>query len=183
MADCASGLSYEHVGAPHLRTFRVKLPPRLVRNLDPIIKRAESHAKNLATGWKTELYSLTKCDMACHDIPGSKEYVKPIFEYICQAIQILYGSQKLIVDKNQPHILKYSAAMGHTGVELHHDRCDVTANLSLSNSTDYKGGGTMLVDIGRVVRLDKGEVLLHPGSMVHGGMDITEGTRYLLKHA
>jgi predicted 2-oxoglutarate/Fe(II)-dependent dioxygenase YbiX len=65
-------------------------------------------------------------------------------------------------------------------VELHHDRCDVTANLALSKRTDYKGGGTMLVDIDRVIRLEKGEVLLHPGSMVHGGMDITEGTRYLL---
>ena len=156
------------------------MPRYLIQKLDRIIECAEEHAKNLTTGWKTELYSLTKCDMACRDVPGSKEHVKPVFDYICQAIQILYGSQKMIMDKNQPHILKYSAAMGHTGVELHHDRCDVTANLALSNISDYKGGGTMLADIGRVVRLEKGEFLLHPGSMVHGGMDITEGTRFLL---
>lgn len=26
-------------------------------------------------------------------------------------------------------------------VELHHDRCDVTANLALSESHEYEGGG------------------------------------------
>ena len=206
----AAGLTYERVGLPHFNAFRVKLPPHLVQdNLDRIVAHAEAHAKTLSTGWKTELYSLTKCDMACRDIPGLKEYLRPVFEYVCQAIQILYGSQKLVIDKNQPHILKYSAAMGHTGgeqnvgwclalcmtfapthkslfprtqhaVELHHDRCDVTANLALSNSYDYEGGGTMLVDVGRVVKLEKGEFLLHPGSLVHGGIDITKGTRYLL---
>ena len=112
----ASGMTYERVGLPHFNAFRVKLPPHLIQdNLDRIVARAEDHAKTLCTGWKTELYSLTKCDMACRDIPGLKEYLRPVFEYVCQAIQVLYGSQKLVVDKNQPHILKYSAAMGHTG--------------------------------------------------------------------
>jgi predicted 2-oxoglutarate/Fe(II)-dependent dioxygenase YbiX len=65
-------------------------------------------------------------------------------------------------------------------VELHHDRCDVTANLALSKSTDYEGGGTLLADAGTVIRLEQGEFLLHPGSLVHGGMDISSGTRFLL---
>jgi hypothetical protein len=116
MADAVSGLSFERIGVRCLKAFRVKLPQHLVQNnLDQIIERAEEHAKTLSTGWKTELYSLTKCDMACRDIPGLKKYLRPIFDYICHAIQILYGSQTLIVDKNQPHILKYSAEMGHTG--------------------------------------------------------------------
>mmetsp|Transcript_23327 Transcript_23327/g.37970 ORF Transcript_23327/g.37970 Transcript_23327/m.37970 type:complete len:251 (-) Transcript_23327:1348-2100(-) len=107
---------HERVGAPYLRIFRVKLPPHLTENaMDDIIDHAENHATNLEDGWKTDLYSLTKCDMACRDIPGMKERTKPVFDYICHAIQVLYGCQKVIVDKNQPHILKYSADAGHTG--------------------------------------------------------------------
>lgn len=56
----------------------------------------------------------------------------------------------------------------------------MTANLALSHPRDYVGGGTFIVDVGRVIKLDQGEFLLHPGSLVHGGMDITDGTRYLL---
>jgi hypothetical protein len=149
-------------------------------HLTAIIDDAEKYARNLERGWRTDLYSLTKCDMACKDIPGMSEQIKPIFEYVCRSIQILYGGSRVVVDRNQPHILKYSAATGHTGVELHHDRCDVTANLALSRRSDYVGGGTFIVDVGRVIKLDRGEFLLHPGSLVHAGMDITEGTRYLL---
>jgi predicted 2-oxoglutarate/Fe(II)-dependent dioxygenase YbiX len=65
-------------------------------------------------------------------------------------------------------------------VELHHDRCDITANLVLSKSQTYEGGGTFIPDVGSVVKLEQGEFLLHPGSLVHGGMDIQKGTRYLL---
>jgi hypothetical protein len=204
---------YERVGMPHLRVFRVKLPPSLIDTLDSIIDGAEQHAQSLRKGWKTELYSLTKCDVACRDIPGIRKYVRPILDFTCHAIHALYGVPKLMVDKNQPHVLKYSAEMNHTGgrqfmyyivsiwegmfdacpfsslqftlvslmlVELHHDRCDVTANLLLSSNHDFKGGGTMIPDAAQVVMLQKGEVLLHPGSLVHGGMDITEGTRFLL---
>jgi hypothetical protein len=136
--------------------------------LDDIVALSERHVTRLPEGWKTDLYSLTKQDYALRDIPGMAQQIRPIHDYICKAIQILYGSRKVVVDKNQPHILKYSVESGHTGgkkkrlkeykellfhgllmsvqllfllVELHHDRCDVTSNLALSKSHEYKGGG------------------------------------------
>jgi hypothetical protein len=108
-------LIYERVGMPYLRVFRVKLPQSLIDTLDSIIESAEQHAQSLRKGWKTKLYSLTKCDVACHDIPGIRKYARRILYFICQAIQALYGVPKLMVDQNQPHILKYSADMNHTG--------------------------------------------------------------------
>jgi hypothetical protein len=110
------GICFERVGSAHLKVFRVKLPSHHIEGrLSTIIDQAERHAKTLAGGWKTDLYSLTKCDMACRDIPRMYELVQPIFDYICLSIQILYGCHKVVVDKNQPHILKYSAQTGHTG--------------------------------------------------------------------
>ena len=78
------------------------------------------------------------------------------------------------------HIYILHSTIFSVTVELHHDRCDITSNLALSRSDTYVGGGTTIAAIGQVVRLELGEVLLHPGSMVHGGNPITAGTRYLM---
>lgn len=173
-------LNYERIGPAHLQIYRLVLPPLLLGQLDPIVALAEDFAYQLQNGWHTDLYSLTKQDIALRDIPGMSRKISPIFDHLCHAIRTLYGAQKVVVDKNQPHILKYSVDSGHTGVELHHDRCDVTANLALSRSGDYCGGGTYIPDTGSIIKLNHGECLLHPGSLVHGGMEVTKGTRYLM---
>mmetsp|Transcript_24653 Transcript_24653/g.58524 ORF Transcript_24653/g.58524 Transcript_24653/m.58524 type:complete len:362 (+) Transcript_24653:316-1401(+) len=111
---------YERIGDPCLRAFRVKLPPHLLqggRPMKEIIDHAERYASNLPGRWQTDLYSLTKCDLACREIPGMIERIKPVYNYICQSIRELYGCSRVVVDKNQPHILKYSAKQGHTGGE------------------------------------------------------------------
>lgn len=111
---------YERIGDPRLRAFRVKLPAYLMQNggrlLDDIMDRAERFAtQRLSSGWNTDLYSLTKCDVACRDIPGMVERIKPVYDFVCHAMTVLYGCSRVLVDKNQPHILKYSAQDGHTG--------------------------------------------------------------------
>lgn len=108
-------LRYEQIGDPTLRIFKLRLPRNLLSRLDGIIAHSERYAEGLAAGWKTELYSLTRQDLALRDIPGMTPRIRPIFEYITHAIQVLYGCQKVVVDKNQPHILKYSIDTGHTG--------------------------------------------------------------------
>ena len=110
-------LRYECIGDPALKIFRLSLPRELVRRLDGIIALSEQFAQGLAGGWKTELYSLTKQDLPLRDIPGMALLICPIFDYIIQAIQVLYGCRRVIVDKNQPHILKYSLDTQHTGGE------------------------------------------------------------------
>lgn len=53
----------------------------------------------------------------------------------------MYMVDTVKIDRNQPHVLKYAAEDKHTGVELHHDKCDLTANIMLSRSSAYAGGG------------------------------------------
>jgi hypothetical protein len=103
------------IGPPEMQVYKIQLPNILIDGLSHIIDRSEQHVENLPEGWKTELYSLTKCDIACRDIPGLYEYVKPISKYISYTMKVLYGCRDVTVDKNQPHILKYSAEAGYTG--------------------------------------------------------------------
>lgn len=122
--------------------------------------------------YRTYLYSLTKQDVALIDVPGMLyEASRPIMHYIKHTIEMYAVKKTVRFDRNQPHVLKYSAddKSKHTGVEvsssssssssecylvkcsavlssniciqLHHDKCDVTANIMLSRSTDYTGGG------------------------------------------
>jgi hypothetical protein len=39
---------------------------------------------------------------------------------------------------------------------------------------------TVFPDANATVRLEFGEFLIHPGNLVHGGVDITHGSRYLM---
>ena len=168
----------EVIGHPSLRIYKLQLPASLMKLLDQIVGGCELHAQGRPSGWRTDLYSLTRQDLALMDVPGMMEKATPILHYLSRCICEVYHANRVKVDRNQPHILKYN--QDHRGVELHHDRCDVTANLMMSRSHTYAGGGTYFPDLNKVVRLKYGEFLLHPGSLVHGGTEISKGTRYLM---
>ncbi|KAL3808222.1 hypothetical protein ACHAXA_011290, partial [Cyclostephanos tholiformis] len=163
--------SYSVVGHPAFKIYRFRLPHLFLPLLDHIVEGCANHANSLPTGWMTHLYSLTKQDVALRDVPGMYEASRPIMHYIKRAIERMYEVETVRFDRNQPHVLKYSAEdkSKHTGVELHHDKCDVTANIMLSKSNAYSG-----------VRMEYGEFILHPGNLVHGGADIVSGERYLM---
>ena len=100
---------------------------------------------------------MTKQDVALNDVLGAYSLAVPIVNHIKYILDILYtekgkswrgdkfgiGNQKgeIIMDQNQPHILKYSVETRHTGVRLHHDNCDYTVNLMMSKRNEYDGGG------------------------------------------
>jgi hypothetical protein len=131
-----SYLRYQHIGPERLQIFRLQLPMELIHGgssskLDPIIAQAERYAQDcLPNGWNTALYSLTKQDVAMRDIPGMALRIRPICEYISKAIRTLYGCARVVVDKNQPHILKYSVDSGHTGGKILYG-CAVSVGLYL----------------------------------------------------
>ena len=177
-------VNHQIVGHPSLKIHRLKLPSHLLPLLDTVVRGCEMHASTLPTGWQTDLYSLTKQDIALREIPHNYNAAKPVISYIKKAAMMVYGvTSGIKMDRNQPHILKYNwkkNGAGHTGVELHHDKCDFTVNLMLSHSNEYSGGGTYFPSAESVVRLEFGEFLLHPGGLVHGGVNITQGNRMLL---
>ncbi|GKY99164.1 hypothetical protein MPSEU_000871900 [Mayamaea pseudoterrestris] len=172
------------IGPPQCCVFKTQLPDALLPLLEPIMARAESHANARRHGWETNLYSLTKQDLPLAEIPGGMSLAQPLTDFVVWSLQQLYAGSRcqrppvVRMDTNQPHVLKYDVS--HSGVPLHHDKCDVTAQLLLSHSNEYQGGGTYFCDLDATVRLERGELLFHPGSLVHAGREITNGSRLLL---
>ncbi len=170
------------IGHPSLKIYKFQLPPHLLHLLDHIVNGCDDYASTLPGGWMTYLYSLTKQDIAVRDVPGMYKAATPIISYVRSTIKRMYNAEVVKIDRNQPHVLRYSAEGGckHTGVELHHDKCSLTANIMMSRSNDYVGGGTYFPDAKATVKLEFGEFLIHPGNLVHAGVDIVQGTRTLM---
>jgi hypothetical protein len=131
---------------------------------------------------------LDKQDLPVFDIPDAFDEIQGICQAVSERIRLLYRPQagQVYMDpRQQPHIVKYSVDedddfCGGVVRRLHHDPCDVTANLMLSSSSDFAGGGIYLDVSQTTVHLELGEFLLHPGSVAHAGRDISSGTRYLM---
>jgi predicted 2-oxoglutarate/Fe(II)-dependent dioxygenase YbiX len=185
-----SGGFVESLGPYPFGIYKVQLPEylRSPQVFQDVISVSEAYAAKLSNQWKSsKLYSLTQQDLAVVDIPQAPALIQNIQDYVLASVQNLYqpmcsigGSVSLTMDRYQPHILKYDVMSGHCSTPLHHDRCDVTVNLMLSDSSCYTGGGTYFIDLDQTIFLQQGEMLLHPGPSVHCGREITSGTRYVL---
>lgn len=63
---------------------------------------------------------------------------------------------------------------------MHYDGCDITWQIMLSDLQEYEGGGTYIRALRKTIKLQQGQVLVHPGELYHKGVDITAGTRLLV---
>jgi hypothetical protein len=170
----------ESVGPPQLKIYKCRLPSALIPLLQRLIAHSEAFCRTQPHGWRTHLYTLTKQDVALSAVPGGLDLAAPVTACILEHIRVLYHVPAIRMDRNQPHVLKYVSGgdAACRGVGLHYDRCDVTANLLLAHA--FRGGGTFFPAALTTVHLQPGEFLLHPGSLIHQGLDVTAGTRYLM---
>ena len=159
---------------PHLQVFQSRLPTHLLSKCDVLIEHCEQHAAKRIGGWQTNLFSLTKQDIAVKDLPSDWQCPE-LGDYVVHTIETLY-QRRIVMDRNQPHVLKYDA--NHTFVPLHYDSCALTVNLVLND--EFTGGGTYFRDLHATLLCAKGEFLIHPGHLLHCGCAITSGMRYLM---
>ena len=68
----------------------------------------------------------------------------------------------------------------HTGIEMRYDGCAITWQAMLTRLDEYEGGGTYFRCLRKTVKMQQGQVLVHPGELYHKGIDITYGVRCLL---
>ena len=76
------------------------------------------------------------------------------------------------------NIIKYQKGLT-TGLDFHEDAGFLTFNICLSDNNDYDGGGTLFED-GLIMKIGKGEMIVHAGCVKHKGINITRGKRYII---
>jgi hypothetical protein len=181
------------LGSPCLGINKTLLPDTYfpASCFEDLVNSTEAYAATLPSGWQSfKLYSLTQQDIAIRNIPNGWALTRRITGFVSSIVKKLYGQEAIYMDQNQPHVLKYDCdsychnekrhTKNTTGAPLHFDLSHVTVNVMLSQSNAYAGGGTYFRDLNETVRLERGEMILHPGHLVHSGCNISSGTRYLL---
>jgi len=125
--------------------------------------------------------------MACKSISGFISTTDHIFDRLLNhesGLNSIYsdmtkGSLRLESD-SEPHLVKYSGKRLEAPLHKDNTHKSLTLNALLSNNDDFGGGGTYIRVIDKVIKLEQGEMLIHPGNLDHAGAEITFGVRRLL---
>ncbi|CAJ1389086.1 unnamed protein product [Effrenium voratum] len=97
----------------------------------------------------------------------------PLIEAIGQYFEL--PKENVTVD--DAFIVRY-ATDSQRGLAFHRDGSIVSSIVTLSNESDYVGGGTEFMD-GSVYRPSQGGGILFGGQRLHGGVEIVRGARYI----
>tara|TARA_B100000073_G_scaffold347670_1_gene362798 strand:- start:3060 stop:3680 length:621 start_codon:yes stop_codon:yes gene_type:complete len=134
-------------------------------------------------GWTTgrhPKYSTNDILLEDFDKRFYKIYDCIIKNILVPGINDLYGckinSTRLV---HETFIIRYNPEVqGH--LDIHHDHSSFTFCTTLSNKTEYRGGGTYFPKQNNLLKAGQGECVVHPGMFTHehGVRPITEGERY-----
>ncbi|KAL7469172.1 hypothetical protein ACHAXS_009423 [Conticribra weissflogii] len=149
---------------------------------------SRAHANGDSETWRT-LYTYTKMDLPVVEVKYmTANYTDHILHNVKKIIGEIHGKKDEAMKLHprswkEPHLLLYQALdekPHHTGIEMHYDGCDYTWQAMLTRMNEYEGGGTYFRCLRKTIKLQQGQVLVHPGELYHKGLDITCGVRCLL---
>ena len=144
-----------------------------------IINETETYVEK--NGWKNDHFKqYPTYDLQLSKLNGVHDYflkyeLTKIMKYIEQSYCLPDEVRFHISDLN---IIKYSDNL-QLNLESHVDSGFLTFNIALNGKNEYEGGGTYFDD-GITVNIDKGDMLVHCGKVIHSGLTLTKGTRYIL---
>jgi hypothetical protein len=130
--------------------------------------------------WTTDRHSA----FATTDIPirtdPQLEYLEPLVKQrLFPELANHYGFKASDLEFRDIFLVKYSAT-AQKGLKIHTDGCLFSLTLLISDPKDFEGGGTYYQSIDKVIHLDQGDVAYHDARVMHSGIDITKGSRYIL---
>eukprot|EP00041_Stephanoeca_diplocostata_P025726 m.680322 g.680322 ORF g.680322 m.680322 type:complete len:251 (+) comp22810_c0_seq86:206-958(+) len=145
-----------------------------------IIEAAESTAATRSAGWETERHhNYPTTDFAITSVPvAAAMWNSSLKQRILPMMNRLFGlDDEVELHVEDIFIVKYDAH-AQSGLRSHRDGSHMSFNVALNPSTDYSGGGTRFATLDTVVRIDRGDILMHSSGIVHAGVNVTSGTRY-----
>lgn len=146
--------------------------------------RAVVAAAEAASGWSSTRHKeYPTRDLEVSEHPVLRNWLGPqLHNILLPTMSALFevGMERLAV--REVFLVKYSAAPGEQkSLPLHRDGYDLSFNILLCDPDTFDGGGTVLKSLETTVQLESvGDVFLHCGQMLHGGGEVTWGTRYIM---
>ena len=127
--------------------------------------------------WETDRHNkYPSTDIKIDKIESIKMFVLSHFRDICLQIQESYYLKNISFNIIDAFVAKYEENK-QSFLEMHTDGSDITINICLNN--DFTDGGVYFED-GVVVKMNKGDMIIHSGKIKHAGIPITSGIRYIL---
>ncbi|KAJ1458785.1 hypothetical protein M885DRAFT_512597 [Pelagophyceae sp. CCMP2097] len=147
---------------------------------------AEKHVA--ANGWLTKRHNVhATTDFSLFDAPAVMAAAKPaVMRAAMPSLHKLFfaGAEDIGLTLNDLFYVRYSAEVegGQRSLEPHRDGSLVSFSIMLSDpSTDFDGGGTLLVGKGETLSpTHRGDLVAHSGKVLHAGANVTRGRRDLL---
>ncbi|QDZ23848.1 hypothetical protein A3770_11p63660 [Chloropicon primus] len=174
----------------HLRqdAFFLGSPVMTLDECKEIIDEAESHARE-KNGWSTKRhYSVPTTDLPAHALPGCLGILnRSLRDHIFPAIASKFGEELEDLQVHDAFVIKYSMD-GQKFLPIHTDQSHYSATIGLNPTSEYGGGGIIIVEDGgfeegegHVVKVEEGGAFVfRGGELSHGGRNITSGIRYII---
>lgn len=134
-------------------------------------------------GWTTRRHSrYPTTDVPVAELPLNAEVRAHIVEHVFPLLAEHYALPTSDMSLNDLFVVKYTPAADGGQAELgwHRDVSFLSFNISLSHADEFEGGGTHFSSTGAIVRIDKGQAIMHSGQVYHAGAPVTKGARYIL---
>eukprot|EP00658_Telonema_sp_P-2_P039179 TRINITY_DN2801_c0_g1_i4.p1 TRINITY_DN2801_c0_g1~~TRINITY_DN2801_c0_g1_i4.p1 ORF type:complete len:365 (+),score=81.10 TRINITY_DN2801_c0_g1_i4:67-1161(+) len=146
-----------------------------------LVRRSTAHAEE-GGGWTTSRHrNYPTTDLPLYEIDSLATWwnatVQPRLEALMR--EQLQVPEWAGFQMRDLFVVRYDAE-GQRGLELHADGSHISYNIALSAADDYTGGGTWFNGPGKAVSLTQGEVLMHESHLLHAGIDISQGERFIL---
>jgi len=144
---------------------------------DFIVDAAEQFAASHG-GWTTKRhFSVPTTDMPVVLIEGIQDVFK---SKLREKVYPLLAAQFTIDPKSivaiDMFIVKFEA-LKQNFLPLHSDQSQFSFTIALNN--EFRGGGTFFASLGESLNPPKGGMVSFPGELLHGGLQITEGCRFI----
>jgi len=150
---------------------------------EDLLRRILKEFEHADFPWTTDRHSLhptTDCEVC--DVPWLEaEMAVLLKERLMPAIASLFRVDKDSLFLRDQFVVKYSCLAGcQRGLETHHDESCFSYVIQLNDPEHFSGGGTKFEHSVDAISVPKGHALLFCGYTMHTGVQVTEGSRYIL---
>ena len=102
-----------------------------------------------------------------------------LFPTICAHYEI-DDETALRMESASPFLVRYQANKSSGGMRKHKDNAHISYIINLSKRERFTGGGTHIYALNRTITSDQGQAVVFPSQVLHSGVGITRGERYIL---